>query len=207
MDSRTRTTLKIIQHNVLKFTAARSAELNNKYMESDPDVIMLNATGLPDEPRVKIYGYDVYQKNNSGEDHAGVAIAVRRGLLHRLEDDYEVDTLAITIETNHGPVTLVTTYIPPRRAYINHNDFNKFLQLRRPVYLLADLNANHNQLGYNNSNIVGRSLIRDFVSRNKLNILGPDFPTMVTGRGRPELVASNSHAHLDYRITQGDVTT
>ena len=56
-------TIKIIQQNVLKWTFNRRNELTNYYMKMDPDVILLNATGLRDSERIKIFNYNVYQRN------------------------------------------------------------------------------------------------------------------------------------------------
>ena len=71
-------TIKIIQHNVLKWTFARRNELTNLYMTTDPDIILVNSTGLRDDNRIKIFNYNVYQQNRLGEDNAGVAVAVRK---------------------------------------------------------------------------------------------------------------------------------
>ena len=72
------TTIKIIQHNVLKWTFARRNELTNLYLKTDPEIILLNATGIRDDDRIKIFNYNVYQRNRYGEDHAGVAVAIKK---------------------------------------------------------------------------------------------------------------------------------
>ena len=75
--------LKIVQHNVLKWTPQRT-ELSNIYAQFNPDVILLNATGMKQDDRIKIYTYNVYQKNATNEDHAGVAIAIRKTIKHKV---------------------------------------------------------------------------------------------------------------------------
>ena len=108
-------TIKIIQHNVLKWTFARRNELSNLYMTTDPDIILLNSTGQRDDNRIKIFNYNVYQRNRLREDNAGVAVAVRKNIKHSIIDDLEEDALAVRVETIKEPVIIGTAYYPPRR--------------------------------------------------------------------------------------------
>ena len=75
-------TIKVIQQNVLKWTFARWNELSNIYMRHNPEVILLNNTGVKENNIIKIFQYNVYQWNVRNEDYAGVAIAVRRDVRH-----------------------------------------------------------------------------------------------------------------------------
>ena len=54
--------IKIIQHNVLKWTHSRKIELGNYYQKEFPDVLLLNSTGVSDAERIKIFQYNVHQK-------------------------------------------------------------------------------------------------------------------------------------------------
>ena len=82
-------TIKVIQHNVLKWTFARRNELSNIYMRHNPEVILLNSTGVKENSIIKIFQYNVYQRNVRNEAHSGIAIAVRRDVQHRLLDDWK----------------------------------------------------------------------------------------------------------------------
>ena len=93
--------LKIIQHNTLKWARKRRNELSNYYQKEDPDVISLNSTGIPDEDRIRIFMYDVYQKNTDGEENEGVAIAIKRNINHQLIDDFASNFLAVKIDTRY----------------------------------------------------------------------------------------------------------
>ena len=55
--------LKIIEHNVIKWTFSRRNELYNYYKTEDPDVVLLNSTGILDTEKIKIYQYNVHQRN------------------------------------------------------------------------------------------------------------------------------------------------
>ena len=70
--------VRIVQHNVRKWTKTRANELTNLYRSYNPDIIFLNETGKKDTDKIKLYMYNVYQRNSSREEHAGVAIAVKK---------------------------------------------------------------------------------------------------------------------------------
>ena len=69
--------IKVLQHNVLNWSAERSNELYNTYQDIDPEIILLNTHGRKDESKIKIFRYTVYQTNMTGKLHDGVAIAVK----------------------------------------------------------------------------------------------------------------------------------
>ena len=58
------------------------------YFTYNPDIILLNSTGIRDKDPIKIFNYNVHQKNKEGEDHAGVAVAVKKGIAYNILDDF-----------------------------------------------------------------------------------------------------------------------
>ena len=48
-------TIKVIQHNVLKWTFARRNELSNIYKRHNPEVILLNSTGVKENSIIKTF--------------------------------------------------------------------------------------------------------------------------------------------------------
>ena len=92
--------LNIIQHNTLKLARNRRNELTNYFQKEDPDIILLNSTGIPDENRIRIFMYSVYQKNKDGEENDGVPIAIKRDINHQLIDDFASNLLAVKIDTS-----------------------------------------------------------------------------------------------------------
>ena len=94
-----------------------------------------------------------------GEEHAGVAIAVRKGTEHQLIDDFRDDMLAIKLETSKGPIILTTLYSPPRRNYLPMGDLRRVMGRNCPVYFLRDLNAHHRAFDYGNNDNKGNLLI------------------------------------------------
>lgn len=206
--NRTLRAIKVIQHNVLKWTFARRTELANLYQQYDPDIILLNATGMKENETIKLFNYNTYQRNVKNEDHAGVAIAIKRNIYHQLIDDSMEDLLAIRIETAKGPIILATTYRPFRRKYPPVEDLIKLFKRKEPVYLLADLNARHRTLGHRENNETGE-IINKMINKNIISHLGPDFNTRVgqNARSNPDIILRNRYGFLNYAIKEGDLTT
>ena len=132
---------KIICHNVRAWTWDRRQELTNYYNKENADIVLLNSTGIRDPGRIKLFTYNVYKRNINNEDHAGIAIAVKQNIRHRILDDFQDDILAIEVYTPRGPIIIATYYQPPRRNYISIQDVASLMRKNIPVYLLGDMNA------------------------------------------------------------------
>ena len=148
--------LKIIQHNVLCWTNERSVELSNYYRQENPDIILLNSTSVINNNKIKIYNYNVIQKNILNEPSAGVAIAIKKTIEYKTVDDFNDDILGIELLTSKGPIILLTNYGPPRRNFIPIGEIENILQKNVPVYFAGDINANIPTLGYATYNNNGR---------------------------------------------------
>ena len=208
MECRTLSTTKIVQHNVLKWTYNRRNELSNIYRQIDPDIILLNSTGINGNDRIKLYPYNVYQRNRESEQNAGIAIAVKRNIDHVIWDDFKDDILAIRVQTTKGPVIVGTGYRPPRRENFPMEDLTKIFRRRDPVYFLADLNIRHQFVGHNDNNTAG-VITNNMISRNLVSFVGPDLNirTGQHGVSRPDIILRNNQAFLNYSIREGDLTT
>ena len=101
--------LKIVQHNVLHWTAERSIELANYYRQENPDIILLNSTSIINND-IKIYNYNIIQKNALNERHAGIAVAMRKNIKYKIMDDFVDDILGIELMTTKGPIVILTNY-------------------------------------------------------------------------------------------------
>jgi len=202
----TLTRLKIVQHNVLNWQTNRHA-LINIYNQIDPDIILINAHCNTDGQTLKIFNYLTFQRNTTNTNHSGSAIAIKKNIPFRLHDDFHSDLLAITIETRQGPITIATTYIPPRVGYINFIDFNDLLNRPHPVYLIGDLNARHSTLGHSSTNKTGQNLTT-LIDQNKCKVIGPDFPTYLNYRSAttPDIAISNLNAFHNVHFAPGPMT-
>ena len=197
--------ISIIQHNVHTWTDERAIELSNYYNLHNPDVILLNSTSRPNKT-VKIFNYNVYERNYLNEYQARIAIAVKKNIQHKILDDFQDDILGIRMETDKGPIELYTIYSPPRRNYLPIGEINRIAQKNIPTYLIGDINAQHQMLAYTYVNNKGR-IIKSYVDNNKLKHFGPDFPTLVRRNGRPDIVLGNRWTHLNMLIAPGSLTS
>ena len=200
------TELKIILHNVLAWTKERRNELTNYYYREQPDVILINATGTRQNDKLKFFNYNVYERNDRNELHAGIAIAVKKDLQHQILDDFQEEILSVKIMTTKGPVIVMTHYSPPRANYLPIGDIRRMFQKNMPVYLMADINANHHIFGYRRPNDKGK-IIKELIDRNIANYLGPDFPTLVGKSTKPDMILSNRHGFSNIAIEPGAITT
>ena len=198
--------ITVVQHNVNSWNN-KKYELSNVYRNLNPDIILLNDTGVCEE-RIKIPYFDTYQSNKQGRWHRGTAIAIRSNMKYKLHDDFETDLLAVTIETQQGPITVATDYLPPNTDYLHYVDWNYLLNRRYPVYVIGDLNARHRVLGHNNQNPVGLGLAT-LIHNNKLRHIGPEFPTFLRHNAstKPDIVLSNSVAYHNTHMEAGPLTT
>ena len=118
---------KIIQHNVLNWQRKKN-ELYNTYIREDPDIILINGHCSKNHEIIKMFGFNVYQRNYQDEDHAGVAIAIKRTIKHKIMDDFNEDFLALELQSNRGTFIIGTAYMPPRRPYFPYPDMMKILR-------------------------------------------------------------------------------
>lgn len=201
------TRLRVIQHNVLAWDR-RKYDLSNTYRQLDPDIILINSHGLKNDTKLKIPGYRLYQSNLSNEQMDGVAIAIKTKIPHKIDDDFLSETLATSVETDDGPLTIATTYLPPRRPYIPHPDFLRLLRRQSPVFIAGDLNARHPTFGTTTTNQVGRDLLA-YLRHQTARHIGPHFSTYYgpVSTTSPDIVLTNSSNFLHYTITPGPLTT
>lgn len=202
------TRLKVIQHNVLAWDG-RKYDLNNTYRQFDPDIILVNSHGLTHDKRLKIPGYRIIQRNSTNEPNDGVAIAFRNSLMYtRLEDDFISETLAIDMETEDGPLTIATSYLPPRRPFLPHPDFLRLFRRHSPVFFAGDLNARHPTLGYSTTNSVGRDL-DNLLQLQTVKHIGPFFPTFFgpVSSSSPDIVLINPFNPFAHSIRPGPLTS
>lgn len=71
-----KTTLTIIQHNTLNW-ASNKHNLTDTYKQINPDIILLNSHGLPNNEQINIKGYNSYIRNSSNQKHDGSAILIK----------------------------------------------------------------------------------------------------------------------------------
>ena len=157
---------------------------------------------------MKIHGYHVHRRNTANTHTDGTAIAIRHNINYKLLDDFISDTLAIEVETTTGKIIIATLYQPPTRDFIPIPDFLQLFRRNIPVYMVADLNANHPTLGYRHTNTKGRQL-HHLIQNRTLQHIGPHFPTFISHQSAttPDIILTNLHTYHNIHITQGPLTS
>lgn len=140
--------------------------------------------------------------------HDGTAIAIKHNIPHKIYDHFISDLLAIETDTSTGKIIIATLYQPPSRDFIPTPDFIELFRRNIPVYMAADLNANHPAFGYYSTNTKGRQ-IYTLMQNRLMQHIGPHFPTFYTQRRgtNPDIVLTNFKTHHNINITQGPLTT
>lgn len=124
--------IKIIQHNVLHWST-RKFHLTNIYQEINPDIILINSHGMKEEENIKISGYNSYTKNIYNELHDGIAILIKNNIQYKIKDDFLTNFLEVIVETTLGPISIATTYIPPRRQFLPFPNVHRLAYNNHPT--------------------------------------------------------------------------
>ena len=200
-------TITVMQHNVHTWNTNKFL-LSNTYLQLNPDVILLNSTGVKDTETIKIFGYNTYKINSENTLHDGSAILVKTNIQHKITDDFDTDVLQVTITTNTGPINIATTYLPPRRPYLPFTDFHRLATQNAPTYIIGDLNARHTILNNNNCNNVGKAL-KKLIDNGKINFQGPNFNTFFSSNhtSSPDIILTNNKTYHNMEIKPGPTTS
>ena len=96
---------------------------------------------------------------------------------HVIQRESISETMAITLNTGHGQITLATSYLPPSCPYLQVHDFDRLAAIPHPNYIMGDLNAHYCIFGYANPpNTIGNQL-SDLIDDEQWTHLGPPFKT------------------------------
>ena len=129
--------ITVIQHNVLQWYN-KCISLSNTYKILEPDIIFINSHCMPEDTTMKIPGYNIHKKNTLNIPVDCSAIAVKKNQQYKLLDNF--------IPTSTGNKIVSTLYQPPARDFIPTLDFIRLFRRQIPVYMVADINANHTLL-------------------------------------------------------------
>ena len=197
------TSLRIIFQNVNGW--GTNEILHKQFLSKyNPDIILINDTGIEQNGTIKLYPYICYHVNKEKEK-SGAAILIKRNIQHTRVNPrkFHHDTVAVTVETKTGPIVIATNYHPPRREYYIFEDLDWFGNHNTPCYLFADLNSHHNSFDYHSQqNTRGIFLFEDYIEHGKLRRLGPSFPTVFTHNSNsgtsPDILLCNRSTYHNF---------
>ena len=208
-------TIKVAYQNVNGWKN-KVNDIRRSFLNLDLDVFLVAHTGLLDtgekQELLRMNPYTCYQHNPTGNFYAGVGICVKKNIKHkRVTHKFHHDTIAVQIETPTGPIILATNYHRPDLGYLPSEDLEWLANHQTPTYLLADLNAHHSTLPHHNSTDRKGKVLHDiFLSRGRLNHIGPAFPTFHAPGSRgtaPDIVLTNKNTYHNHYITPLRVNT
>ena len=200
--------IKIIHHNVRHWINPMNINENsNFYLSKDPDIITINSHSIRDTRKnVKLFNYSGYTKNKINQAGSGVAILVKQNIQHIFHTNtINENIMAVTIDTTHGKLTIITFYRPPRQDTLPLTDIQNFLNYNHPTIILADANIKHPHFGHNNSNRLG-TLLNNFNNTVDLHYIGPNFNTFFSHnmKGKPDIILVNTaFLTLAYNLEEG----
>ena len=161
---------------------------------------------LHDLLQIRIYNYNVIQKDTLNERSADIVVAIRKNMKYRILEDFIDDVLGIELRTSKGPIIIFTNYSLPRRNHVPIGELENILQKNMPVYFVGDINANVPALDNATYNNNGRAVKRH-IEQDKIKLMGLDFRTLIHRNGRPDIVFSSKIAFLNYAILKGKLTS
>ena len=197
--------ITILQHNTTSWTKNSSSHYNI-YRAHDPDILLLNETGIKNEAPLHIFQYTCYKTNHANERNDGAIVAVKNSLKHKLLKIDSNNFICIRIETSFGPINVATTYLPPRRNDFPYIELLNLINRQEPTYIIGDFNANHPMFGNQTTNVKGLALVR-MINSGVLQWHGPPFKTWFGNRcSTPDIILSNNKTVHNMHIERGNPT-
>ena len=192
--------LELIHHNVRNWSYDKH-QLANYYLKHNPDIITLNLHGLDHAAGqfLKLYTYS--NKTSGTGIHAGATVLTKNHIPHtKFCTGTDPNSQYTIINTEAEKVAIYTFYRPPRLNMLSLMEIKKVLNFKIPTLIMCDANVHHKAFGHNNSDQLGK-LLYNFMKRNNLFFLGPNFKTFFssTRSGKPDIIIGN-RAILDLAI-------
>ena len=122
------TTVNIRYLNVQHYTQEKEPAILGHLTEGFSDIILITSISRPRELPIRIQGYLTFTTNKTNELHARCAIAIKKGIKFTLKNDFITDTIGAQIETQLGPVIVMTTYSPPRHNLLPTQDLEYMIR-------------------------------------------------------------------------------
>ena len=106
----------MLQRNVLSWNDKRHSYVNI-YTDFDPDIILLNETGILDGEKMTIFNYNIFRANRT--------IGLKKTFDARIDDEFHQDLKGEPRGTG---------YVPPRLGYLDTTDLDRMFNRDHPVY-------------------------------------------------------------------------
>ena len=182
VEQTTQMTNFIIAHHNIRGLNHKLNDLKIYIQEHNPDIITLNET-LKIKPNTKIYNYTITQpENNTGQ---GVCIIHKNNInieiLEPIQTTQPSTNLQHSIQITAGKDQIqITTLYCPRKNPLKET-IGGIIQRNKNTIITGDFNSRHEELGHNDSDNSGRTLINTFHEHNYTKF-NDDEPTYTNNR-------------------------
>jgi exonuclease III len=153
--------LKVIAFNANGISKQRY-ELSKQLQDLHIDVALFSETHLKPHERFYVPNFHFYRIDRHPERKGGTAVAVRKGIPHKLVDLpplVSVEATEVCIPIGNREILLVAVYKSPGRTW-SDADIAEFFSLRHKCILAGDLNAKHPSWNSTVSNPSGEKLLQ-----------------------------------------------
>lgn len=172
--------LKLVQHNIQSINNKKPL-LQTLLFENEIDICLLNETWLKSsQSHFYMSGYDFIFKNAENE-HGGVAFLIKSSIKYvqlSTPNFQDVQTIAISVDTKVGPLTILCVYCPPKNKINMSKLKNIITSLPKPYIISGDFNAHHVAFGCTLTKTRGKNLY-DLIDDLNLCILNTGSATTV----------------------------
>lgn len=179
-----KTTTSSLQWNA-RSIRGKKEEISIMNLVRDHDIILLTETWLKPEEPSYISNYNIVRKDRQDTNGGGLAIAVKTIISFEVLSDFfeikgQIDTLAIKINTNQGPIIFATTYVSPLLR-IRKNTWKSLLKQPHNGSLLigGDFNTHHTLWGSHKNSPQGKELA-EAIQEAELCLLNNGSPTRIS---------------------------
>ncbi|GFX73363.1 probable RNA-directed DNA polymerase from transposon X-element [Trichonephila clavipes] len=164
---------------------SRIVEIRDFIDKHAPDLFLIQETHLRPEHSFKIPNYICYRNDriHPAPGWGGTAILIKNCISH-----YHVPTppqstgvevtLIMLTPTDHEPILIGSTYIPPRNEYFSNLGvaLDPIFNINNITILASDFNAKHTSSGCPVNDARGNRLYQ-YIINNSIDVLAPSTPT------------------------------
>jgi hypothetical protein len=156
----------------------KTIELQHYLKTHKIKIVLIQETHLKPSVNLFIPNFQVHRTDRPGlKKGGGTAILVHQSIQHHqilTPDSFHIESTAIQITTNHGPLNIISAYLPPAAAFVA-------LELEQllgdePTLLAGDLNATHKTWNSVKNNRRG-NLLYKLSQESNFIVAGPAVPT------------------------------
>lgn len=139
---------------------AKQIQLEHMLINEQIDILLITETFLKSRHTYQINNFNVYRNDRLSHPHGGVAIAVRKGITHKIcspVNTVYIENISIEIQINNIPTCITVAYSPKFSIHFA-NDIQKLTTTSIQYMIFGDFNAKHHSWNCTSMNNAGNAL-------------------------------------------------